>query len=229
MPTKRRAPRRPAGPANQSRGSGQAAPESAAATSPFYDPAAGGAPVSHHGQQGPQGRSQLPDAPREDVHLGADLALGESTGDLDEDIKRVRAMRKPLGAFSQKLALPKRQGYYRHWFNDEPGRLDEAKEAGYAFIRDKDGKQYKRCVGTGRDRGALYAYAMEIPTVFWREDQDRKDQVAQRMLDSVKNPAQARPGEAKPSDRGKFYDPTESEAGPVRVEKNNSSEPIVQI
>ena len=139
---------------------------------------------------------------------------------LEQAIARVRAVRSPFGVTTQKLALPVRPGYHRHWFNDVAGRIDEAKASGWAHVKNpRDGTPLKRVVGTGRDDNALYAFAMELPEVFWLEEMDARHKVAQAKVDSIrKNPFQAAPGQSKPEDKGKFYDPTEgSGAGPLQV------------
>lgn len=135
---------------------------------------------------------------------------------LAADIERIRKIRKPFGAYTQKLALPKRPGYHRHWFNDSPGRVEEALQAGWMHIQGKDKTPLKRVVGTARDGGPLYAYAMELPEVFWEEDVAARDERARAPLDAIKrSPFPARPGAAKPSDSGKFYSPEEE---PVHLE-----------
>lgn len=138
---------------------------------------------------------------------------------LVEVVARIRQMRKPFGAQTQKLALPKRPGYHRHWFNDVGGRVDEAKESGWAHINGQDGKPLKRAVGTGRDNGVLNAYAMELPEVFWQEDMDARHTEAQSKMDAIKeSPARAKPGQASKADVGKFYNPMEdSGQGPVTI------------
>jgi hypothetical protein len=146
---------------------------------------------------------------------------GES---LEQAIARVGALREKRGewgAFAQKLALPVRAGYHRHWFNDVAGRIDEAKAAGWSHvINPRDGKPLKRVVGVGRDNAPLSAYAMELPTVFWQEEMDARHKTASERIDAIKkNPFPAQPGQAQASDKGKFYDPTDGAAGPLQVVK----------
>lgn len=155
--------------------------------------------------------------------LSADVDMSPHAEPMSEreqrlaDIERIRTMRQPMGAFTQKLALPKRAGYHRHWFNDSPGRIDLAKANGWAFVNDAEGKPIKRVVGSGRDNAAMYGYAMEIPDIFWLEDQSARHAIAQERLDSIKKRvAAAQPGESHASDAGKFYSPTES---PVTIER----------
>lgn len=145
-----------------------------------------------------------------DKDLTADASISAAEGDnraqLIADIERIKNLRKPFGAFTQKLALPAREGYKRHWFNDEPGRVDEAVSNGWAHVKDKEDKPVRRVVGTGRDKGALHAYAMEIPKVFWDQDMQARHDAAQARIDEIKkNPFLSKPGHADKSDAGKFY------------------------
>ncbi len=214
-------------PSNTSRGAGAPAPTSAAATAPMAGAHHGESPSSFYApgddtiaKASPFTESVLRDhaslgerlgsADREVVETMAAEAITDPN-DLEAEIARIRSIRKPLGAYSQKLALEKRPGYHRHWFNDIAGRVEEAAANGWAHVKGKDGKPISRCVGSGRDKGALYAFAMELPEVFWLEDQAARHQVATDKVDALKrSPVRAEPGTAKPSDKGKFYDPTES-------------------
>ena len=141
---------------------------------------------------------------------------------LEQAIARIRGFRQPFGALQQKLALPVRIGYHRHWFNDVAGRVDEAKTSGWSHVKNpRDGTPLKRVVGTGRDNGVLYAYAMELPDVFWHEEMDARHQEAKARIDGIKaKPFRAQAGQAQASDQGKFYNPVEdSGAGPLQVVK----------
>lgn len=126
------------------------------------------------------------------------------------EVERIRKTRKPLGAFTQKLAYPERSGYHRHWFNDVPGRIDEAKLSGWAHVDDK-GQPVRRIVGTGRDKGALWAFLLEIPSIFWEEDMAAQFARAKAPVDAIRSsPVQAKAGQSKPQDSEKFYSPRES-------------------
>lgn len=179
------------------------------------------------------GQSRIPGVDRTQTtavdvseNLTADASLSENASASDdrktlvEDVARIRQIRKPFGAATQKLALPQRHGYHRHWFNDVSGRIDEAIASGWAHIKGRDGKPIKRAVGTGRDNGVLTAYAMELPEVFWQEDMAVRHKDAESRIDAIKtSPFRSKPGQAKPSDKGKFYDPKEeSGQGPVSIE-----------
>lgn len=224
-------PRRRPAPTDESRGNGAAAPASAAATAPgFVD----GAPTSSFYDLGgtdpalveasPLAEVRFMDTVRErnvpleaggsaDVDVMEAMAeeAHEDAADLAAEIERIRGFRTPLGAFTQKLALPKRRGYHRHWFNDVAGRVDEAKANGWAHVLGTDKKPIARCVGTGRDKGAMYGFAMEIPEVFWLEDMAARNADAQAKVDALKSsPFRAAPGSAKASDSGKFYSPDDT-------------------
>jgi hypothetical protein len=82
----------------------------------------------------------------------------------------VRVARKPFGALDQKLAYPDRPGYHRHWFNDVAGRVARAQEGGYEHVKDHEGKNVTRIVGTAEGGGALHAFLMEIPEEWYQED-----------------------------------------------------------
>jgi hypothetical protein len=227
------------GPANQSRAAGAPAPKSAAATSPlagaYYDPAPQDQPAQTAARR-PGFKSEFNDAVRSGSiplerggsvdrevveHMAAEAI--HDPDDLAAEIARIRKFRKPIGAYTQKLALPERMGYHRHWFNDTAGRVEEYEQNGWAHVKGKDGKPISRCVGTGRDRGALYAYAMEIPLVFWLEEMALRNEQATDKVEGLKaSPFRSAPGQAKPADRGKFYDPHEDQhdAGPLQVVKS---------
>lgn len=155
-----------------------------------------------------------------DASIAAEPQGGET---LEQAIERIRAIRKPFGgAMAQKLALPPRIGYHRHWFNDVAGRIDEAKASGWSHVKKEDGTPNKRAVGTGRDNNVLYAYAMELPEVFWQEEMAARHSVAKDKVDAIKaKPFRAQAGQAQASDQGKFYNPVEeSGAGPIQVVKS---------
>lgn len=225
--------RKPAGPTNTSRAAGAPAPASAAATAPsFYSPAGGLAAAEEAIRPAPDSPAEAQQRHVEQVRATA-IETGTATTvdhtliptpqgvetdeSLEDAIARIRATRKPLGGLSQKLALDPIPGYHLHWFNDESGRIDEAKLNGWAHVLDRDKKPLKRAVGTGKDRNALFAYAMKLPSVFWEEDMARRHQVADKTIAATKaNPFAAAPGSTKPTDAGKFYSPVEM---PVSIEK----------
>lgn len=125
----------------------------------------------------------------------------------EEHAAAIRAKRQPFGSFVQKLAYASRPGYHRHWFNDEPGRIDAARNAGYTHVKDARQKQVSRHVGRSRENGgSLRAYLMEIPDEIWLEDkaheQDRVDQFDKAIGRKVPIKQDLKPGEEE-----KFYQP----------------------
>ena len=155
--------------------------------------------------------------------LSADVEFAGAEGEtLEQTIARILATRKPLGAFTQKLAYAKRPGYQRHWFNDSPGRLEEARAAGWAAVAGTDRRPVTRHVGQGRDNLGQNAHLMELPEVIFQMDRDEYHKLAAGRVDAIKTRiAVAKPGEATAADKGKFYDPhQESGATPVQVVKN---------
>lgn len=91
--------------------------------------------------------------------------------------------RRPFGSQRQKLAYPSRAGFHRHWFNDEPGRIEEALEAGYEHVKHETKHvSVSTVVGTARGGGALHAYLMEIPIQWYEEDMaSREAEYAERI------------------------------------------------
>ena len=121
----------------------------------------------------------------------------EAVGDgLSADLPPQRAagfVRKPFGGREQKLKYPDRAGYHRHWFNDEPGRIMRAEEAGYAQVNDPRGKPVSTVVGIGRGGGALTAFLMEIPQEWYEEDMAAQDMAVIDMLGQIKTGEYERP------------------------------------
>lgn len=115
------------------------------------------------------------------------------------------ATRKPFGSMEQRLAYAQRKGYHRHWFNEVPGRIDRALEAGYNFVNDTQGTRVNRVVGVAPAGGPLIAFLMEIPQDWYDQDQKRE----QEKVDQVD--AEIRSGKARRKDPkdgdGAFYTP----------------------
>lgn len=90
------------------------------------------------------------------------------------DVAAVGAVRnrKPFGSQEQQLAWPPIPGFRLYWFNDTPGRVARAKEAGYEHVLDPaSGEPVKRNVGRGEgSQAGLTAYLMKIPIEWYQED-----------------------------------------------------------
>ena len=78
--------------------------------------------------------------------------------------------RKPFGTLEQKMVAPERPGYRRYWFNDDPGRVDRAKGAGYEHVLDAKGAPVSMVVGRSDAQKGLQAFLMEIPIEWYEED-----------------------------------------------------------
>jgi len=103
-----------------------------------------------------------------------------------------RSKRIPLGRPRFKLKAnhlipPDKIG---RWINDDPGRLEDAQQAGYTFVKDSDAQvgegaenerdglssSVRRRVGVRADGKAKMAYLMAISREFFEEDQTGKEQ-----------------------------------------------------
>ena len=88
--------------------------------------------------------------------------------------ERGPGQRVPFGAQRQKLEAPARRGYVRRWFNDEPGRIQKARDAGYAHVLNERQEPTSYTVGVAKMGGGQTAYLMEIPEEFYAQDQAAK-------------------------------------------------------
>lgn len=113
-----------------------------------------------------------------------------------------RRNRKPFGSHSQKLAYPPRQGYHRHWFNDVPGRVERAKEAGYEHVLGDDKKSVKRPVGVKEGGGVLLAYLMEIPQQWYDDDMKAQQDLIDKQERALER---GKPLETEGESQSNFY------------------------
>lgn len=97
-----------------------------------------------------------------------------------------RPARKPFGSMSLKLDYPQREGFHRHWFNDVPGRVSRAQEAGYEHVKGNDQKNVSRTVGTAEGGGALTAYLMEIPEEWYHQDMASEQHVIDEKEEAIR-------------------------------------------
>jgi hypothetical protein len=77
--------------------------------------------------------------------------------------------RVPFGAMTLTMQADPRPGFHRHWFNDEPGRVDRAKLAGYTHVQ-KNGEPMSMIVGKDEGGRGKKAYLMEIPQEWYDSD-----------------------------------------------------------
>lgn len=153
----------------------------------------GRSPLNEHAAQAIQRRRLAPEdiATHEEIGPGltADGILAGAEG-----MPRPHRKRRPFGSMEQKLQWPDREGYHRHWFNDDPGRLIRADEAGYTKVHDEDGKPVQCVVGTARGGGPLIAYLHETPQEWFDEDMAAQEAVVMELKRQI--------------ERGEFQRPT---------------------
>ncbi len=119
------------------------------------------------------GRPQPQSQSLANVHTAPKPDNGEPELSLDGGRFVRSPTRKPFGSMVQKLAVAPRPGYHRHWFNEEPGRVDMAKENGWNHVlADATGKPVTRVV----DKGGKQAWLMEIPQAWFDEDMAAQQQ-----------------------------------------------------
>jgi len=110
-----------------------------------------------------------------------------------------RRARVPMNAMQQKLQVRnKRSGYVQRWFNDDHGRIAQAKAAGYEFVEDESVKAERAgsnnesddriCfpAGTRRDGTPMNTFLMEIPEEFYNEDQLAKQHSIDQVDEAIK-------------------------------------------
>ncbi len=134
-----------------------------------------------------------------------------------------RTERKPLGVPEQRLQAKVPPGMKGRWINDDPGRIERAREGGYEFIS-SDGEVIQNregcrseIVGASREGGAKRGFLMAIPQTLYDQDQRAK---AARIDDSEAAIKRGVPQEAAAQDRGAFYTPDEG----INLRTNVSSE-----
>jgi hypothetical protein len=91
--------------------------------------------------------------------------------------------RKPFGSMVQKLAVPPRPGYHRHWFNEEPGRIGQALENGYNHVLDN---ATKKPIARVVNKAGQQAYLMEIPQAWFDEDMAAQQQAVDDKEDTIR-------------------------------------------
>lgn len=140
----------------------------------------------------------------------------ESLTDGEAARRARRDSRKPFGAHVQKLAYPKREGYHRHWFNDTPGRIMSAIEAGYEHVLDPvTGQKVSRPVGVNEAGGALIAYIMEIPQEWYNEDMAKQQAEIDEREHAMRHGADS---EGQPGKDGRYI-PSQG----IKIETNKTN------
>ena len=124
-------------------------------------------------------------------------------------VARIRDKRKPFGEFMQKLARKPRPGYYRVWISDEPGRIQQAKNAGYVHVpAEATGKIEVHNINPHIPGAAQLGYLMEIPLEIWELDQKLKHKRADDTEAAIrKSKVIASSSTEAKEDEGGFYVP----------------------
>lgn len=150
----------------------------------------------------PMAREAAPVAAEGLASLAA-TPVAETTDEPAMSSRITRETRKPFGSTSQKLAYPDRPGYHRHWFNDNPGRIEGAQDAGYTHVQDsRKGTNVERVVGTREGGHPIVAFLMEIPQEWFDDDMKAyEEQVAGREAAIVRGQVE----KASPQDASKYY------------------------
>lgn len=157
-----------------------------------------------------RGRPRKIDSPAEAVPESAQIEATEQRQAPDAPV--TRETRKPFGSQAQKLAYAQRPGYHRRWFNDVPGRIVDAQEAGFALVVGEDKKNVSRPVGVNEAGGALIAYLMEIPQDWYDEDMARE----QAKVDEVDRAIRRGGIEGEPGKDGRYVPQTGIKIGSNR-------------
>ena len=103
------------------------------------------------------------------------------------------------------------EGYHLHIFNDSPGRIQQALDAGYEFVtpdevggtkenvvsRNTDlGDKVRFLVGRNEEGSALYAYLMKIKQEWYEEDQGTLEQKNSLVDEAIRAGRNAKDGSA---------------------------------
>jgi hypothetical protein len=107
------------------------------------------------------------------------------TDELGEDLGPANTRRIPMGTRTQRLLAEPRPGFYRRWINDVPGRIERARRAGYAHVKDRTGAPISTPAGTQEHGGGMRAYLMELPDPLRQEDLVAKARVNDEIDDAV--------------------------------------------
>lgn len=132
-------------------------------------------------------------------------------------VRRKPFERKPFGTWDQKLAYPSREGFHRHWFNDEPGRIIRARDAGYTHVEDEQGRPVQTVVGIGRGGQPLVAFLLELPEEYFREDMAAQESAVHGLMSQIGKGDHSRPG----GQDGSLRYSGSSNWGDIKIEAGN--------
>jgi hypothetical protein len=125
--------------------------------------------------------------------------------------------RIPVDTPYNPLEYPQRPGYHRHIFNDKPGRLERALQAGYRFVTKEEIPDYidrpdlrqkesvdsrvSWVVGQEDNGQPITGYLMELPEELYQADQAAREQ---RTIDTIKESMRLEQSERNPG-RDELY------------------------
>lgn len=133
-----------------------------------------------------------------------------------------------------KLAVPKIPGFSLYWFNNEAGRIEQARRAGYVFVeedevrmpggqlgsndaesRNTDLGSRVSMIGGGltRNNEPVRLYLMKIREEFFKDDMGQRDAQTQKFIDSlfgVQSFDNGRIGDAALGPNGTYLDKSRS-------------------
>jgi hypothetical protein len=138
---------------------------------------------------------------------GRELKAGLAGVEMDgpEGRRVSRENRKPFGSSTQKLAFKKRDGYFQYWFNETPGRIKSAQDAGYTHVIDETtGKPIQMVVGVTQQGGPLNGFLMEIPEEWHAEDMAANEKKVKEKEDTIRR-GQVEAADPRERD-SRFYD-----------------------
>lgn len=111
------------------------------------------------------------------------LSINEGAGKdpVRDSAKVAKVSRIPLGGAQSKLLggvdIQPIPGYYMRWINDDAGRLESAKAAGYEMVAPTEiglnadeGSTIRRYAGTKDSGEPFYCYLMKCPDEFYQDD-----------------------------------------------------------
>lgn len=106
-----------------------------------------------------------------------------------------RETRRGFGESQQPMAYAERPGFHRHWFNDVPGRLLEARRAGYTQVMGPDGSPV---VLVADKTTGMLTYLHEIPIPWYKDDLKKGQDAADQMDASIRDAGNALGPDGKP-------------------------------
>ncbi len=131
-------------------------------------------------QMPPQARTvqrQVAPVPSGRPEAQADATDGEGNGPSPDELAAIAARRAGAPQTGdQKMSVPGRAGWVRRWVNDTPGRVQRFISKGWNFVKNPEtGENWLLVVNSSISKdGGLKGYVMEIPLMFYSEDQQAK-------------------------------------------------------